>query len=186
MYRRGLSLWFVAIMALAPSMAYAGEDACASISDACFEQLEHEHVTQRGQVGAGYARDAEEKFFRVVSSVEPGSPAAAAGLEVGDALVAIDGRRLSVKNQDAERESAEFFFPYHLELLRGQEVTYTVMRGGETLELTIVAGPRPLGVAEYWIMNDLTVNRGREWGRAYLEFVQRRKAQESAGGDQGN
>ncbi|MDX1623013.1 MAG: PDZ domain-containing protein [Gemmatimonadota bacterium] len=66
----------------------------------------------------------------IVTAVLPGSPAARAGLSIGDVLVAVDGAALTT-DTGAERFSA---------LSAGERVVWTVRRGGEELRLTWTIG----------------------------------------------
>ena len=152
---------------------WAEENPCSEISDGCFQYLEELHLKERGQLGAVYGRDPQGEAFVVVISLAENSPAMVAGLQVHDALLAIDGRRLYGQPKAAYDESAEFFYPFHLNLMAGQTVKCTVLRDGDVVEVTIVAGPRSIESARYWISADLTVNRGRDWARAYRDYLSR-------------
>jgi regulator of sigma E protease len=76
----------------------------------------------------------------VVGDVEAGSPAAHAGIEAGDRIVAIDGLEFSGRQQlDFIRQS-----------LKGEEVTLTVQRGDQRFEVVVprsllVGGPTEEG-----------------------------------------
>ena len=69
----------------------------------------------------------------LVDSVEPGSPAAEAGFEPGDVLVALDGTAL-----DRERSLAEVLFAFE----PGDTVEATVQRGDEELTIEVTLGER--------------------------------------------
>jgi S1-C subfamily serine protease len=68
-----------------------------------------------------------------ISSVQDGSPAAAAGLRRGDVLLEIDGEPLVSEKGGQRFGSVE----------PGQQVTWTYRRGGETRTTTATAGQRP-------------------------------------------
>ena len=71
---------------------------------------------------------------QVVQSVEAGSPAADAGIESGDAIVAVDGdddERRDATDQPALRASS------------GRHRVVTVDRGGDTVDLQVTLGERP-------------------------------------------
>jgi putative serine protease PepD len=69
-----------------------------------------------------------------VTAVTEGSPAAEAGIRVGDEIVAIDGE--SVDSGDELRAAIDDRDP-------GTKVTITVQRGGERQELEVTLGTRP-------------------------------------------
>ena len=69
-----------------------------------------------------------------VTAVSDGSPAASAGLRVGDEIVEIDGEPVS--SGDDLRSELEEREP-------GTKVTVTVVRGGEQIELDVTLGTRP-------------------------------------------
>lgn len=71
---------------------------------------------------------------QVVQSVEPGSPASDAGIESGDVILAIDGDDVT-----AEMPLINLLFAHR----PGDEVTVTVERGGDTVDLQVALGERP-------------------------------------------
>jgi serine protease Do len=92
---------------------------------------------------AGAIGRPELRGFRI-TQVMPWSAAEAAGLEVGDVVVAVDGEPLEVASeQDAEdlRRTIE-------ERSIGARVRLGVERGGERRELTVALDARPRGTAE--------------------------------------
>jgi len=71
---------------------------------------------------------------QVVASVEAGSPAAEAGLEAGDAIVALDGEEIS-----DEMPLINLLFTHR----PGDTVSITVDRAGETVDVQVTLGERP-------------------------------------------
>ena len=72
----------------------------------------------------------------IVLSLEPGAPAASAGVIIGDVLTALDGK--PVHDTDDVQS--------HLGPDRvGQSLTASILRGGTAIELTITPGERPRG-----------------------------------------
>jgi 2-alkenal reductase len=67
-------------------------------------------------------------------AVFPNSPAAAAGLQAGDVITAVDGDRV-----DAESDLADHILPHQ----PGDEITLTVMRDGSQLEVAVTLGTLP-------------------------------------------
>ncbi len=75
----------------------------------------------------------------LVQYVEPGKPAARAGLQPGDVVVAIDGRKISTNRQ---------LIDYISYLPVGSHVNITVIRNGEQKTLTATTMERPLEPGE--------------------------------------
>lgn len=73
-------------------------------------------------------------FGARVEQVVPDTPAEEAGLQKGDVILAVDGRRIT-----PERSLADLIARYR----PGDEVTLTVRRGNETLELQVRLGEHP-------------------------------------------
>lgn len=71
---------------------------------------------------------------QIVLSVEPNSPAAAAGIESGDAITAVDGTVVS-----QEQPLINLLFIHR----PGDEIAVTVDRGGEMIDLQVTLGDRP-------------------------------------------
>jgi len=69
-----------------------------------------------------------------VPAVFPGSPAADAGLEEGDIIVAVDGERV-----DADHDLATRILPHQ----PGDEITLSVVSGGSTHDVTVTLGTLP-------------------------------------------
>jgi putative serine protease PepD len=69
-----------------------------------------------------------------ISSVQPGSPAASAGLQSGDVVTAIDGKPISSTQQFIE--GVDTYSP-------GQTITLAVRRGGASQQIKLTLGTRP-------------------------------------------
>jgi S1-C subfamily serine protease len=69
-----------------------------------------------------------------ISQVQQGSPASNAGLQQGDVVTAIDGKKISSTQQFIE--TVDTYSP-------GQSVTLTVKRGGNTQSVKLTLGTRP-------------------------------------------
>lgn len=104
--------------------------------------LRNGHVT-RGWIGVGVQDLAPDLALSIgapglhgaiVNQIEPGAPAARAGLEIGDVVTSLDGRAVASS----------------LELIRlvtrhgvGDRVAVALVRDGRPRGLTVVTGPRP-------------------------------------------
>lgn len=78
----------------------------------------------------------------MIAGTEPGSPARRAGFQPHDRIIAIDGKAVTVRNQEdlPELRRELGLFPFD------RDVRFTVARNGQTLEL--VVAPRAKGVVE--------------------------------------
>ncbi|MEA2342443.1 MAG: hypothetical protein QOF63_612 [Thermoanaerobaculia bacterium] len=81
-----------------------------------------------------------------VRDVLPGGPAARAGVRPHDVITAINGHRITFKN---DIESLNFFASMHA----GDRVTLGIRRGAQTLAITVVATQAPPDIARRREMN---------------------------------
>ena len=119
----------------------AGLAALALAAPAAAQERTRAATAGRGWIGiafearrAGGARG--ESPAIVITRVEPGSPAARAGLDPGDTLVSIDGRRVT----------AATLYALPARLAPGDTVTLEVRRG-DARTVRVVAAPRPVRYA---------------------------------------
>jgi serine protease Do len=75
----------------------------------------------------------------IVATVEKGSPAEKAGLESHDVLLKISGRK--IESYDSFRNEVAMLSP-------GSKVTFLVLRDGNTREITVTLGERPMMTAK--------------------------------------
>ena len=73
-------------------------------------------------------------FGQYVQSADAGNPAADAGIEAGDVILAVDGEQIN-----ADNSFVEVLFSHE----PGDTVTATVRRGGEELSFDVTLGERP-------------------------------------------
>ncbi|MEM8932505.1 MAG: PDZ domain-containing protein [Acidobacteriota bacterium] len=107
-----------------------------------------EKIRARGWVGIHLATPKRGTW--VVRAIVPGSPAESAGLRAGDQLVALDGVPYTKRRmQDLER--------IYDAMQPGRDVTYTVDRGGDEVEITLELAEIPEHIIAEWV------------GRAVLE-----------------
>ena len=112
-----------------------------TVKDAATREIVPTRVGQAGgtgYLGVSLARDGEGRL--VVEELQPGSPAARAGVEKGDLLTHVDGK--SVKTPEAFRESLQMRSP-------GESVKLALVRGGKPAEINAVLSstsrPRTMG-----------------------------------------
>ena len=100
------------------------------------------HVGETGFLGVSMIRDDQKRL--VVEEVQPGSPAARAGVEKGDVLTQVDGQ--VVKSPEAFRDSLQMRGP-------GEVVKLSLIHGGQPVESQATLGstsrPRTIGVRAY-------------------------------------
>jgi serine protease Do len=111
------------------------------------EQLRKHGKVSRGYLGL-YAKDVNADMAELlglketggvaVSMVEPGAPAAKAGLKVYDIILAINGKK--VQSYDAFRNEVALLAP-------GSKVRLDISREGKSLTLTVSLGERPSDMA---------------------------------------
>jgi serine protease DegQ len=95
---------------------------------------------KRCQIGMNLVRPRGNDFACRIDEVEAGGPAATAGLQPGDEIVAINGRRLELRSK---QEFRAFDRSLRAQFTEGDIVTFKVRRGkdeaAEELELRVVA-----------------------------------------------
>jgi S1-C subfamily serine protease len=126
-YKRAFTLLFIATLMLTAAVAVSAQDTTptAPAPEATAEVTQADRAP-RPFVGVAYeiVQNGAE-----ITAVAQGSPAEAAGLEVGDVVTAIDGT-------DVDGDPAALILNY----APGNEITLTVERDGETLELSVTLG----------------------------------------------
>jgi serine protease Do len=128
----------------------------ASTAKVVLERLVRDGVVVRSYIGIvpGALQDLENFYSLalntgvLVSSVDPGSPAAKAGLRAGDIVLAMDGARVDGR------------FPEQLPPIQnliasrpiGSELVFSVKRGMETRDFTVVTERLESRVGEEWAL----------------------------------
>jgi C-terminal processing protease CtpA/Prc len=139
--RRLLVLLAVAVFAV--SLALAGGDyKCTASTQECLDHMAAK-FEKSGFVGVELDSD-KATGGHVITRVMSGSPAEAAGLQAGDVLVALNGVRISEDNHKALKKAKKSWKP-------GQDVTYTIKRGGKDREVNLTLAPIPADVLAQWI-----------------------------------
>jgi serine protease Do len=106
-------------------------------------------LAQKAWLGISY--DTDEHGRWVVSSVEPNSPAEAAGFEKGDVMLAIDGVEYSKENKSEIKA-------VYAKLTPGTEATYVVKRQGGKVKLKATLGHVPDELQAEWIAEHMSKN----------------------------
>lgn len=124
--------WLMALVMLVVAVpAFAGGDKCtAADAQAC---LSHWSASKdKGWLGLEY--DKTDATAIKVKAITPGSPAAKAGFEVGDVLMALNGA--SFADKDAMKKAKG-------EWKAGQAVTYTVKRANAEKQISATLDKMP-------------------------------------------
>jgi C-terminal processing protease CtpA/Prc len=100
-----------------------------------------------GWVGIEMDVDESSKVM-TIKRVVPGSPAEAAGMQVGDVLYALNGVPFSEANEEALQKVKKDWKP-------GQKVTYTLKRNGMDRQADVTLAPMPADVLAAWIGNHM-------------------------------
>lgn len=138
--KRLLTVMVVLLVAAMPALA--GETKkCDGNPDDCAAKLKAKYQ-EKAWLGISYDTDEEGRW--VVSEVEPESPAAKAGFEKGDVLLALNGEAYSKENKKALK--AVF-----AELEPGSEATYVVKRQGAKVKLQATLGTAPAELQAKWV-----------------------------------
>lgn len=151
---------FVPVLLLAllvvSAPAWAGGEKCASekgtrtakaekAGKAHHDKAHHEKVAAMKKAGwTGMETEKDEQGAYRVSWVQAGSPAAEAGVRVGDRLVAYQGIDLAEKNHDALKAAKK-------DRKVGARVTYTVERSGARHDLAMELVEVPDSVIARWM-----------------------------------
>jgi len=117
--------------------------------------------------------DLRDKRGVLVGGVVPGSPAEKAGLEVGDLVLALNGKPITVRYE----EELPAFRKSEADSPIGQTIHLTVMRHGETMDLPVVTVSRVTEESEDF--------ECREWGftvRAINDEIARARNLDSSRG----
>jgi len=135
-----LSLVFVALPAIAGEGHEHAENAeyekkCGADAQACLNWFSDNY---KGRGWAGVSLEMSDDGLRV-SEVHYGTPAAKAGVEAGDVLLAINGIKYADENKEKMAKLQEKMVP-------GNEFTYTISRNGKNKEISFALAEMPLDV----------------------------------------
>ncbi len=99
---------------------------------ASFQAITREMASQLGHKGISGVR---------ITQVYPDSPAATAGLKVGDLIIALDGEKIPVSQPGDEEVFVQMIRQYRI----GAKADFTILRGQQklTLPIELTAAPKP-------------------------------------------
>ena len=139
MSRKVPTLVFALILAMA-GLASAGGEKCAKEAKA---HAAHAAVAEKAKHGwLGLELDKSASGY-VVTGVTANSPAAEAGFQKGDVLVAFNGIALTDANKDAIKKAKAG-------ITVGSRVSYTVSRGGAQRQIAATMAEVPAEVLARW------------------------------------
>lgn len=133
------SLWIAVAAVVIAVPAMAGEK-CTSSTQECLDYMSHQ-MKDSGWVGIEL--DTKDEMM-VITKVVPSSPAETAGMQPGDALIAMYGIEFSEANQEKLKTARKEWKP-------GQAVEYTVKRDGVDRKINLTLANMPADVLAQWI-----------------------------------
>jgi len=126
------------------SLVCAGETEprCTADVQECLDMMARQ-FQGRGWVGIEMDQDSEsgEMFL---TRVVPNSPAERAGLRAGDVLVSLNQVEFCEKNKAKMYEVRKDWAP-------GKRITYSILRDGKTIEISMKLGELPDDVLAQWV-----------------------------------
>ena len=138
--------WLVGLVLVAgiASLAVAGGDGhkCTKTTDECLTAMVSEMKT-RGWIGVEL--DKNDGGDLIVSRVVAGGPAEAAGIQVGDLFLAMNGIKFG------DEKNMEALYTAKKTQKVGSEVTYTIARKGNTKQVALKLAPVPEETLAQWV-----------------------------------
>ncbi len=128
-----------AALALPPAAGAGEEKRCTEETSACVRQMAD---YLRNKPWIGVELDHHQDGKSVVKEVFQESPAAAAGVRTGDALVALNG--VAYENEPGIKD-------LYKSLKAGDRVTLTVLREGKKVDVPVQLGHVPPHLIAQWI-----------------------------------
>ena len=141
-----LTAVLLAVALASPTLA--GGEKCAKASEECRQAM----AAAKDRGWAGLELDTMDGKL-VVSKVFPTSPAARAGMLVGDVLVALNGVPLTDENQDKLARLKTRMKP-------GTEVLYQVDRRGQPRHLSVALATMPAAVYDAMVAKHMAEHTG--------------------------
>jgi len=134
------------ILAALPALAGGDHKKCPYPTQDCLDKMATK-MKDSGWVGIEMDVD-ETTWVMTIKRVVPGSPAEAAGLQVGDVLYALNGVKFGKENEEALAKVKKGWKP-------GQTVTYTLKRNGLDKQVDVTLAPMPADVLAAWVGNHM-------------------------------
>ena len=150
----GFALVLAAALAGAfPLNAGEGEKSrCDGKLEDCLEYLANK-MKSSGWVGVELEIDEEKGTYTVVMVLEE-SPAEAAGIQVGDRLLSVNGSPIAEFRQEMLSGKCNSWKP-------GQSVTYTIKRGEVDRTIRLILAPMPAEVLARYIGEHIQMHAGQ-------------------------
>ena len=137
---RKVSTLVLALILSMATLASAGGEKCAKDAKAHAAKAAVAEKAKHGWLGLDVDKSASGY---VVTEVAAGSPAAQAGFQKGDVLVAFNGIALNDANKDALKKAKAG-------ITVGSRVTYTISRGGAQHQIAATVAEVPKEVLARW------------------------------------
>lgn len=150
--RRSSFLLAAVPLLLFPGGLLAGHEPCDQPLEHCVTEMA-KRIKAKGWVGIEI--DYEEDGTLTVTRVIPDSPAEAAGLEVGDRILAMNGISYATADRATLKQAYKAKKP-------GHTITYSVRRGERKIEVPVKLAHVPEHVMAQWVGQHLLYGHGQE------------------------
>ena len=135
----------ILMLALSALPVTAGDEKvrCETELTACAEQMAAK-FRNRGWVGVNLDYNVDSGGKTVLTGIFPDSPAEAAGLQAGDALIGLNGVAYTQDNEKQLYQEYEKFKP-------GETITYKIERDGKQMNVDVTLARLPDKILAQWI-----------------------------------
>jgi C-terminal processing protease CtpA/Prc len=131
----------VLVVAVAMPVMAGDKHACTASTDDCLKKMQ---TKMQAKGWLGVETEETDSGHWAVNKVYLDSPAAQAGFQAGDVLIALNGVEMSKQNKEAYKEAAS-------ELGPGSKVTYTIKREGGKKQFEVQLGSVPRELMAQWV-----------------------------------
>lgn len=143
---------FAAVTFLLSAAALAGHGPCKAELDDCLSGM-GKQLKAKGWVGIEL--DRHDDGTLAITRVLPASPAEAAGLQAGDRILALNGVSYATDDRAAMKNAYAAMVP-------DNTITYTIDRGGKSLEVDVRLARLPEHIRAQWIALHLVDGHSRQ------------------------